>query len=173
MRTIKEQRIDSWLLGPDFDFETDYPEIQKKIENNEIIDLPDINGDGYAEIPTQQWSNFQKKQPESNSIYLTDQDSITCVLTINNYDDNINWDGKTVDRWPLDDIPTGHIYLNYSNDVEPAILVIVQPMKAEYNERGLLTRATIDLNKPPRILARYIWDPRERTFTGPEEGPNG
>ena len=173
LRTIEGERVLVGLLGPDYDFETDYPLLRKKVENQEIIDLPDINGDGFAEIPTHSWSDFEKQQPESNSVYLTDNDSVSCAWKIEYYADTVNMDGTDNDRWPFEDLLFGCFFPRLSQYSTRTIMVMVQPFNIKYSNRGMTMHATHDLTKPPRTMARYKWNRKKRIFDGPAEGPNG
>ena len=55
LRTIPHERVHWSLVAPKAEFELDY----KKTSNKIVSDLPDLNGDGFDEIPTQRWKQMR------------------------------------------------------------------------------------------------------------------
>ena len=162
-KTIMEERVMSDLLVPyDGSYQDGFKYIyitQEKIDKGEIIDLPDINHDSFADIPTERWEDANR----STAVYLTSTGSIRCVFRFRPYDHIASLSGN---------VEKGHLYIKRLSESEPTMSVMLQPMKQRYDDNGRETGYSIDLRKPSHILTTYNWNQEAGTFTGPEEAPD-
>ena len=159
LRTIQDERIHWSLVAPKAEVE---PFSRAHAAHaKQVVDLPDFNGDSYAEIPTERWKPIvpgtTARARRATSIYLTDDDSIPCVFSIQFYD-----------RWPVEDIPYGSLSLRYES-VSDTMLSLETPIYAP-SPNGAFA---LDDSRPHRTLARFTWNPDKRTYVGPMRGPKG
>ncbi len=155
LRTILDERIDAPLVASYGDSKL----IRDATKAKRVLDLPDFDGDSYAEIATSRWKPVGPggSARRSRSIYLTDDDSIPCVFKIQFYE-----------RWPAADLPYGWLYL-----LDEARSDGVISLQTPIFTRRPTGRSARDESQPWRTLAFFTWDPDKRTYVGPMRGPNG
>ncbi len=154
LRTIEDERINWILVAP----KSDWRQIQAETNAKRIVDLPDLTGDSWSEIPTQRWRPFAPgiQSPGSLSIFRTDDDSIPRTFCIEFYH-----------RWPADGLPMGDLRLYFDSERDGS-LGLDTPISTEAGGRFFF-----DHSQPPRNMARFTWSAETKTFVGPAEGPNG
>jgi len=173
LNIIMRERVDVILLLPDFDFNRDHSLITEKRDNQQLIDLPDLNGDGYAEIPTQNWDDPRPRSFKfrTNSIYSTESNNILKVFTIE-YHDNFDYVSGEQSKWPLNDIDFGRLSLKHLSKIPFSLVVSCRPYIQLSNESGQpISNWQRDDSVPPVILDKYTWNPQQMSFIGPKMGP--
>jgi hypothetical protein len=151
LRTISSERVHWSLMAADADFELARTLAAEKI----VVDLPDLNGDSYAELPTQRWLPVVagKEASESTSIYQTKDDQISCLFCLEFYQ-----------HWPVGDLPFGHCYLHYDEKDKQTLILSTPVYIATGNG---FTKADL----PRRQLASFRWSDEMKSWVGPKEGP--
>ena len=141
------------MLAPKAEYDLEY----KKTSNKIVSDLPDLNGDGFAEIPTERWKPMNPGEPggESTALFRTDDNSIPCAMRIEFYN-----------RWPAAGFVYGHCYLRFASK-DSTELELMTPVYTAV-ENGF----TIN-DEPHRELATFRWSDAEKKWIGPAKGPNG
>ncbi len=150
LRTIDRERVHWSLVAPDGDYDLAHETQKAKV----IYDLPDLNGDWFADIPTQRWRPVKdgENASESTSIYLTTDDKVPCAFCLEFYN-----------HWPAAGLKYGHLNLKYSRGKDKT-LRLETPIYQETANGFTHTPVT-------RKMAEYKWDADKNTWTGPSEGP--
>ena len=152
LRTIERERVHWSLIGTG----GDYKHFSRLIIERIVVDLPDLNGDSYAELPTQRWESIVpgNETDESASIYQTKDNQIPCTFCVEFYR-----------RWPAADLPYGHPYLHYDEKDKQTLKLSTRIYISNGNG---FTRTDL----PPRQLAAFHWSAEKKTWDGPQDGPN-
>ena len=122
------------------------------------IDSPDINGDGFSEIPT-------TIGPSIHRIYSSQSINLPVIFEAELKD------GPNT-KWPFDDIESGELLLQYYDDRTPGLRMAVIPSKRIKKAGQNYVRSVFDIRTPPREIASYEWDTHKNAFVGPKNGPN-
>ncbi len=151
LSTIASERVHWSLISVAANFRLASKLAAEKI----VVDLPDLNGDGYAELPTQRWQPLVPgaEASESTSIYETKDGQTSCLFCIEFYR-----------RWPVDDLPYGHLYLHYDEQDKQTLKLSTRIYVATGNG---FTRTDF----PAKQFATFRWNAEKSTWDGPKEGP--
>ncbi len=159
LRTIEKESVYRNLLEPEGKRRSAF----RRLRTKKIVDLPDLNGDSYAEIPTRGLRG-------SVSIYVTSDESIPSVFAMT-FRNGSFYSGS---GW-------GGFRLVYRADVPATLLVIATPYKKKddvsdtpVGGTNLLLpgeKITVDDTRQPREFAEFKWSAEKDTFVGPPGGP--
>jgi hypothetical protein len=178
LKTWDRETIEKTAVEPDSAI------ILSKILAGQIIDLPDINGDSYSEIPAYRFSD--KKAGGTLIVYRTRSEMLSCLFAIDctNFQSGLKW---------------GEFYLERSVTEKQGLILKMQPyaMQVTNNNPGTTEPQKVtrkykspftkvvkppsmelvimkrDLSRPPETLAEFTWAESQKTFIGPESGLSG
>jgi beta-lactamase regulating signal transducer with metallopeptidase domain/protocatechuate 3,4-dioxygenase beta subunit len=143
-------------------------DISDKIKAHEIIDLPDMNGDAFSEIPTYRVS-LAEKIGGTLIVYRTNGNKLSCIFAVESLR-NIPYEyGNTF----------GQIFLERKPERQGLILEM-QPFAVAKTDtlrkgkdtppKSIIVNIKPDLNRYPDVLAEFTWSESQQTFIGPEPG---
>jgi len=169
LRTMPGERIESFLLfsfrrANWVDSTLDASKLrQQALARGEAMDLPDFNGDGFDEIPTQRngarfnGDAVQMLQGEATAIYTTSSDRVPRVFRLGV--------PNNTPRSTLIDLTSPHAMLVF-HSLDENTLVLDTPCVA-----ATPTGTTVLRDVPRRRLAAFVWSDEAGTFVGPSIGP--
>jgi hypothetical protein len=132
---------------------------QQAVARGESLDLPDLNGDGFDEIPTERWGeSWGALRGEGTALYTTSKANVPCILRIGV--------PNSTSRGTLIDLTGMHVTLVY-RAVEDHTLFLETPCYA-----ATPAGTTLLADRPRRTLATFIWSAEAGTFLGPAVGPD-
>ena len=166
LREIPKERVHWSLGGPTTQSNWMNPQTariradQQAAASKRLIDLKDLTGDGFDEIPTQRWANAigtSDLRGESTSIYTSASTEIPCLLCVafpNRGNSELLVDLGSMDR-----------QLSYRN-LKSHKLFLQTPCYAT-----TATGSTLLNTLPQRTLATFYWSDEAGSYLGPTEGP--
>jgi hypothetical protein len=168
LREIAEERVHWSLRGPTKQFNwMDDQSARIEAEHltfsqGKVVDLIDLTGDGFDEIPTQRWSHTINEVDvggESTSIYTTKSSKIPCLFCI-----ATPYRSHKEMLIDLGGIAPSVTY----RDLKSRTLFLETPCYATTP-----TGTSLLQELPRRTLATFRWSEAEGTFVGPAQGPDG
>ncbi|MFC1650655.1 ankyrin repeat domain-containing protein [Candidatus Latescibacterota bacterium] len=154
----KYQYLDGDLLIPNFRRGIDHTKINELFGKEKWIDSPDINGDGFGEIPITIGGSKHK-------IYSSHLNDLPVILEA-----ELRYNPNT--KWPFEDIEDGTLLLQYCNEPTHGLRITVIPSTRIKKPDSHFSINVFDIRALPRELARYEWDTQKKTFEGPQNGFN-
>ncbi|MFC1490744.1 ankyrin repeat domain-containing protein [Candidatus Latescibacterota bacterium] len=140
--------------------------------NEKWMDAPDLNGDGYSDIPrldlTSDSNNFKIYSSHSTDFPLIFESDIPMKSLIDIWELVTNPNYKITENINVSD----EIILQYIDKPSPSLRIAALEKRNIFNGSNSYYYVS-DESAVPRELARYEWDSTKNAYTGPQAGPDG